>query len=604
MIIVENVTRTFGSGAGKPALKKVTAKIEAGRVTGLVGPDGAGKTTLLRLFCGLLLPGEGRVSVLGLDTVAESGAIHARVGYMPQRFGLYEDLSVMENLNLQADLRNVPPKERKARYAELLSFTKLEPFTNRLAGRLSGGMKQKLGLACTLLSRPPVLLLDEPGVGVDPVARKELWQMVRQLLTPDSRDSEIQGTAKTIVWSTSYLDEAEVCDSVLLLNEGELLYDGPPGGLSARVKGRVFLVEGAGKNLRALVAPMMRKRETLDVVIQGSKVRVVTRDDGTELRESLNDPDGLGRELPPPARAELVCRPAEPRFEDAFMDILGGARSENPAVTSLFGFPRASDRAAAVEARNLVKRYGTFTAVGDVSFAIRRGEIFGLLGPNGAGKSTIFKMLCGLTSPTSGECFVAGADFREAPGTARSRLGYMAQKFSLYGELSVKKNLDFFSGAYGLSGAARKEIVERVIEAFDLSWCLKTPALSLPLGFKQRLAMSCAIMHGPDVLFLDEPTSGVDPVTRREFWTYINNAALKGVTVLVTTHFMDEAEYCDRIALIYKGKIAVLGTPDAVKAGAGENAAGSDAGPTLEDAFIKVIERADSAEEGTARFSS
>jgi ABC-2 type transport system ATP-binding protein len=413
------------------------------------------------------------------------------------------------------------------------------------------------------------------------------------------------------VWSTSYLDEAEVCDSVLLLNEGELLYDGPPGELSARAKGRVFLIEGAGGGVRSLITPLMRKRETLDAVIQGNRVRVVTRDDGTELRESLNDPTWPDTALSASFEtSKLVCRLAEPRFEDAFMDILGGARSENPAVTALFrpthhpaSGPALSpaEEKAAVEVRGLSKRFGIFTAVDNVSFAIRRGEIFGLLGPNGAGKSTIFKMLCGLTRPTSGECFVAGIDFRKAPGAARSRLGYMAQKFSLYGELSVAQNLEFFSGAYGLKGAARKETVERVIEAFDLSRYLKAPAQSLPLGFKQRLAMSCAIMHGPDALFLDEPTSGVDPVTRREFWTYINSAALKGVTVLVTTHFMDEAEYCDRIALIYKGKIAVLGTPDAVKTSAiktGAAETGAVLEPTLEDAFVSLIERLDSDSPG------
>ena len=280
MISIENVTRTFGPG--NTALRNVTAKIEEGRVTGLVGPDGAGKTTLLRLICGLLAPSEGRISVLGLD----ASCARSQVGYMPQRFGLYEDLSVLENLNLQADLRNVPPKEREARYAEFLRFTHLEAFTDRLAGRLSGGMKQKLGLACTLLSQPPVLLLDEPGTGVDPLARRELRRMARELLTPETRSG--QKTAKIIVWSTSYLDEAEGCDSVLLLNEGELLYSGPPGNLSARVRGRAFLIEGAGERRRALVAPLMRKEKTLDAVIQGSRVRVVTRDDGTELRAELD----------------------------------------------------------------------------------------------------------------------------------------------------------------------------------------------------------------------------------------------------------------------------------------------------------------------------
>jgi len=574
MISIEDIGKFFVSGKKKiPALKNVTAKIADGRITGLVGPDGAGKTTLLRFFCGLLAPSEGRVLVSGLNPTADADAIHAIVGYMPQRFGLYEDLSVMENLNLQADLRNVPPKERKTRYEELLSFTNLGPFTRRLAGRLSGGMKQKLGLACTLLARPPVLLLDEPAVGVDPVARRELWRMVRELLSP----------ARLIVWSTAYLDEAEACDSVLLLNEGELLYDGPPGDLSAKAKGQVFLIEGAADMRRALIVPVMRRENTLDTVIQGSRVRVLTRDRGEELRKNLVS---LAREadLPGP----IFCRPAEPRFEDAFMDALGGARLGNPAVADFFNPGNSVENA--VEARNLSRRFGDFVAVDGVSFTIRRGEIFGLLGPNGAGKSTTFKMLCGLLPPTSGGCSIVGIDFSEAPGAARSRLGYMAQKFSLYGELSVKRNLDFFSGAYGLSGAKRKEVVKRVAEAFDLSRYLRAPAQSLPLGYKQRLAMGCAIMHGPDVLFLDEPTSGVDPVTRREFWTYINEAALRGVTVMVTTHFMDEAEYCDRVALVYRGKVVAAGTPDELKV---EVADAAHPDPTLEDAFIRLIEQAD-----------
>ncbi|MDR1648936.1 MAG: ATP-binding cassette domain-containing protein, partial [Synergistaceae bacterium] len=511
--------RPFGRArGGAAALKGVTAEIRGGKITGLVGPDGAGKTTLLRLFCGLLTPDEGSVSVLGIDPASRPGEARARIGYMPQRFGLYEDLSVMENLRLHADLRGVPADERKARYGELLSFTGLEPFTGRLAGRLSGGMKQKLGLACTLLSRPPVLLLDEPGVGVDPAARRELWRMVRSLLTDGGR---------VVVWSTAYLDEAEACDTVLLLNEGTLLHDGPPGELSARARGRVFAIDPpAGVDRRALAAPLMKRPYTLDAVIQGRRVRVVTRDGGEGLRADLGaivqELGGSGG----PRHSELEC--VAPRFEDAFMDMLGGARAEEDWSAVIRDFRGSAPGESGtngnvneevVGARNLTKKFGSFTAVADVSFSIRRGEIFGLLGPNGAGKSTIFKMMCGLLTPTSGECSIAGIDFRKAPGRARSRLGYMAQKFSLYGDLSARQNLEFFSGAYGLRGVARKERVERAIEAFGLSWYLRGPAHALPPGYKQRLAMACAVMHGPDVLFLDEPTSGVDPVTRREFWT-------------------------------------------------------------------------------------
>ena len=576
-VVVEGLVRTFGR---RIALDGITARVAGGRITGLVGPDGAGKTTLLRLLCGLLTPTGGRVTVCGYDTAADADAIHERVGYMPQRFGLYEDLTVRENLDLYAELRSVPQGERAARYAELLAFTGLGPFTGRLAGRLSGGMKQKLGLACTLLSRPPVLLLDEPGVGVDPLARRELWRMVRELLDRD----------RIVVWSTAYLDEAEACDTVLLLNDGRLLYDGTPEDLAKRVEGRVFLLGGAGGRRRKLIAPLMERRSTLDAVIQGSSVRVLTSDDGTELRGDL---DALSREAEVFVEVEaepssrLALRPTPPRFEDAFMQLLGGARRGSGAVAEFFG--EKGTGGVSVEAWHLTKRFGSFTAVDDVSFSIGRGEIFGLLGPNGAGKSTTFKMMCGLLPPTEGGCAVSGLDFRTAPGAARAKLGYMAQKFSLYGDLTVLQNLRFFSGIYGLRGGAA---VERVVETFDLGPYLSSRAGSLPLGFKQRLAMGCAVMHGPDVLFLDEPTSGVDPVTRREFWTCINSFALKGVTVMVTTHFMDEAEYCDRIALVYRGRTIASGPPDALKASVRTD---ERPDPTLEEAFIALIERQDAA---------
>ena len=576
-IVVEGLVRTFGN---RTALDGLTARIAGGQITGLVGPDGAGKTTLLRLFCGLLAPTAGRVSVCGHDTAEDADAIHERVGYMPQRFGLYEDLTVMENLNLYAELRSVPRRERADRYAELLAFTGLEPFTGRLAGRLSGGMKQKLGLACTLLSRPPVLLLDEPGVGVDPLARRELWRMVRELLTQD----------RIVVWSTAYLDEAEACDTVLLLNEGKLLYDGTPKDLAKRVEGRVFLLSGAGGGRRKLIAPLMERRSTLDAVIQGSSVRVLTSDDGTELRgdlDALSHEAEVFVEVEAEPSSRLALGPTPPRFEDAFMQLLGGARRGSGAVAEFFG--EKGTGGVSVEARHLTKRFGSFTAVDDVSFSIERGEIFGLLGPNGAGKSTTFKMMCGLLTPTEGGCAVSGLDFRTAPGAARAKLGYMAQKFSLYGDLTVLQNLRFFSGIYGLRGDTA---LERVVDTFGLAPYLSSRAGSLPLGFKQRLAMGCAVMHGPDVLFLDEPTSGVDPVTRREFWTCINSFALKGVTVMVTTHFMDEAEYCDRIALVYRGRTIASGPPDALKASVRTD---ERPDPTLEEAFIVLIERQDAA---------
>ena len=570
LISIDNVSKSFDLGKRdeKKAVKSVSATISAGYITGLAGADGAGKTTLLRLICGLLIPDSGVITVDGYDTVSDSDSIHSILGYMPQKFGLYEDLTVMENLELHAALRNIPIIERKSRYDEILTFTSLFPFTKRLAGKLSGGMKQKLGLGCTLLSKPAILLMDEPGVGVDPLARRELWRMVRSLTSEN----------RAVVWSTAYLEEAEMCDTVILMNEGDLIYRGRPKELSTQMIGNVFLINGAGNAGRELVSLFMEKENTIDAVIQGSKVRVVTKDEGSELNGELHST----------AYENLKIESAEPRFEDAYIEILGGARKERADISAFFKtVEEGSTDSEIVKAENLTKKFGDFTAVDNISFSVKRGEIFGLLGPNGAGKSTTFKMMCGLLTPTTGNCSISGRNFKDAPGEARSRLGYMAQKFSLYGDMSVAENLDFFSGVYGLKGKERNNIIELVTETFELHQYMSALANSLPLGIKQRLAMGCSLMHGPDVLFLDEPTSGVDPVTRREFWSYINSAALKGITIMVTTHFMDEAEYCDRIALIFRGKTISLGSPDELKASA---ATSENPDPTLEEAFIKMIE--------------
>ncbi len=558
--------------SGPPALDGISASILPGRITGLVGPDGAGKTSLMRLLAGLMVASQGTLSVLGLNPAAQSRELHARIGYMPQKFGLYEDLTVAENLRLYAEVRGLPGSERAATFERLLGFTGLSAFTTRLAGRLSGGMKQKLGLACAMIKRPELLLLDEPSVGVDPISRRELWRMVRELA-----DDGIG-----VVWSTSYLDEAEACDEVLLLSAGKLLFSGKPTELTSRVLGRVPQVRGLsgleGGGRRAVLRRALGLPGVIDGVIQGRHVRLV-------LGKNAAAPDlaamraGQG--------AELV--PVAPRFEDAFLDILGGGPGGVSTLAQAMTSKPPTEKSM-VEARGLTKRFGDFTAASEVSFAIRQGEIFGLLGPNGAGKSTTFKMLCGLLKPTAGQALVDGLVLGKSRGAARERLGYMAQKFSLYGTLSVRQNLDFFSGVYGLEGAVRKRAVEGMIETFGLSPHLRASADELPLGFKQRLALACAVMHEPAVLFLDEPTSGVDPITRREFWTHINGMVERGITVMVTTHFMDEAEYCDRIALVYRGRVIAMGSPDDLKDGVrGET--GSE--PTLEDAFITLVERDD-----------
>jgi ABC-2 type transport system ATP-binding protein len=563
LVVAKGVTKRFAPGP--PALNEVSGTILSGNITGLVGPDGAGKTTLIRLMTGLLLPDEGTIEVLGHDTRKEPAQIHAGIGYMPQRFGLYEDLTVLENLHLYAELRALPARERPQVLEELLRFTNLAPFTDRHAGKLSGGMKQKLGLACALLRKPRLLLLDEPSVGVDPISRRELWRMVNGL-----RD---EGVA--VVWSTAYLDEAEDCDRVLLLNDGKLLFDGPPRELTERVAGRVFRLSGIEGRRRAVLIEALASEGVIDGVIQGEAIRVVVAGDRS------------GPPPPPPAAGRSAkIQPAEPRFEDAFVDVLGGSRGSRSRLAEAMEPLDGSDEMV-IEAHGLTKRFGDFTAAHDISFEIPRGEIFGLLGPNGAGKSTTFRMLCGLLKPTGGEGRVAGFDLRRDTAEARGRLGYMAQKFSLYGDLSVGQNLAFFAGAYGLSGAHKQDRLELLVDIFDLGRHLDSAARLLPLGFKQRLALACAVIHEPEALFLDEPTSGVDPLTRREFWSHIQGMVEKGVTVLVTTHFMDEAEYCDRIALIFQGHSIALGSPDELKA----RVAGPDLpDPTMEDAFIALVQ--------------
>jgi len=578
-VVLDDVHRSFRSGKRAiAAIAGITASATRGAVTGLIGPDGAGKTTLMRMVAGLLKADAGRIEVLGTDVAHDPLAVQARLGYMPQRFGLYEDLSVRENLDLYADLQGVPTAERSGRYAELLHMTGLGPFTSRLAGRLSGGMKQKLGLACTLVHPPELLLLDEPTVGVDPVSRRELWQIIGHL-TREART--------TVLFSTAYLDEAERCDSVLLIHEGRLLGSGPPGSFTAEMAGRSFFAT-ATLGRRRLQALLAETPGVIDAVIQGSQVRVVTASaEPLEPTLVVDAPD-------------LTLAPTPPRFEDSFVARLRVAKSDRQRVAQGATTTRAAPLQPSIPAtataadtvivvQHLTRRFGNFVAVNDVTFAVARGEIFGLLGANGAGKSTAFRMLCGLLPPSEGTLRVAGFDLRTAAAPARARIGYMAQKFSLYADLSVQQNLRFFSSAYRLTGTRQRARIDWAVAEFDLGPMRDATARDLPLGFKQRLALACALMHEPEILFLDEPTSGVDPLARREFWRRINALAEAGVTVLVTTHFMEEAEYCDRLVIMAEGRVLTEGTPQSIKRAATR---ADDRDPTMEDAFISVIEAA------------
>ena len=503
---IKNLTKYFGKIT---ALDNLSLNIEKGKITGLIGADGAGKTTLLRTIIGLLIPDKGEISTLGFNPVTQKEELTPLIGYMPQKFGLYEDLTVIENLTLYADLKNVPHE-----FEKMLEFTKLAPFQDRLAGALSGGMKQKLGLACTLLGNPEFLLLDEPSVGVDPISRKDLMQMVREMINPET----------TVLWSTAYLDEAHSFDTAVVIDRGRVIYEGKPHDLA----------------------------------------------------------------------------PTPQEFENKVIDLMGGYKQENSKIAENYTLLK-DIQDCTVEADNLEKKYGNFYAVKNNSFCIQKGEIFGLLGPNGAGKSTSFKMMCGLAKPTNGTARIMGIDITKDPEKARSNLGYMAQKFSLYGSLTVRENLEFFASAYGIKFKNRVSRVKEIIEVFGLKDYADQKSEELPLGLKQRLSMACALIHNPPVLFLDEPTSGVDVITRRDFWNHITSLARKGVTILVTTHFMDEAEYCDRISLFYHGETIALGTPEELKRKALElnpspkpaPTSGEGELPTMEETFITLIKESE-----------
>ncbi len=564
-VVVRDLNKSFGKGATRrDALKNVSLDIPAGTMTALIGPDGAGKTTLLRLLAGILTPSAGAIRVLDHPLPKEALALQRQIGYMPQRFGLYEDLTVEENLDLFASLHSIPHQMREHRFDELLSMTALGPFRKRLAGQLSGGMKQKLGLACTLIHPPELLLLDEASVGVDPISRRELWSIIQQ---------QVASQKVTVLLSTAYMDEAERCNHVILLHEGEILAQGNPAQLAASFQGHAFVLENiptAPRNLQAQVAQLPG---VVDSVIQSDGLRIVM-----QQREPPVLPDKLA--------AYGTPKPVRTRLEDAFVSLLFSRTARHP-IPLLPSRDTSGDHANVVVVKDLFRYFGTFAAVNNVSFSVRKGEIFGLLGANGAGKSTTFRMLCGLLPSSAGTLRVAGVDLRTAPAAARARIGYVSQKFSLYGALSVQQNLSFFSAAYGLENRRRRERMAWALEELELRDYIAMNAGELPLGYKQRLALACALMHEPSILFLDEPTSGVDPLARREFWSRVNALAESGTTCLVTTHFMEEAEYCDRLVLMSLGEVLAQGSPSEIK---DKVRSKNHPNPSMEDAFISLIE--------------
>lgn len=540
MIKVNGLCKNFGANQ---ALKNLTFNFDAHKIIGIVGSDGSGKTTLLRLFASLMSPSSGAIEILGFNMPNYSEDYLSSIGYMPQNFGLYEQLSCYENLKLYASLKGISNEEEKIK--EVLNFMRLYEFKDRFAGDLSGGMKQKLTLCVCLLKNPKILFLDEPGVGVDPVARMEFFDLALGL-----KESGI-----SIIWATSYQDEAEKFDEILLLSHGEILVQNSPKNAKKILQNRVF---STPKNDE--VFQKLRYDEKISQVYYfGNRLKFILKKEN-ELPD-LND-----------------FKIEEPDFEDLFLALSKDESKKNAKIKKVQNFKSEE----LIKVCGLCKSFGDFKAVDDINFDVKSGEIFGLLGPNGAGKSTTFKMLCGLLKPTSGETFVMGKNLNRNPQIKR-QIGYMAQKFSLYNDLKVIDNLDFFAGIYELDKNEKKNRVDELCENFGITQFLNFKVKDLSLGIKQRLALICAVLHKPKVLFLDEPTSGVDSITRRDFWEFINEIVKDGSCVMITTHLMDEAEFCDKIMLISQGKSAIFATPEKIK-----QVTKTD---NLQDAFIKLVQK-------------
>ncbi len=574
-IVAEQLTKSF---AATVAVQGLSLTVLAGEIFGLVGPDGAGKSTSLRILATIMNPDAGSATVAGFDIARDAASVKDHLAYMSQKFGLYQDLTVGENIDFYADLYGMSRKGRQARVEELLDFSHMRPFIGRRAGDLSGGMKQKLQLVCALIHTPKVLLLDEPTNGVDPVSRRDFWRILHRLRR--------EGVA--ILLSTAYLDEAERCDRVGLIDHGHLLATGTPAEIKNLMDGRILAIKSP--KARQIVSALRGLPLAKSVNLFGDTVHLVCAGD--------KDCEEQVATLLHQANADFQqIREIEPSLEDIFVSLLGA--NEQAAKVPDGGelrLPPISDtnkgHLPAVQVQHLTRRFGSFTAVDDLSFTVQQGEIFGFLGPNGAGKSTTIRMLCGLLGPTSGTGTVGGSDIRLEAETIKRNIGYMSQKFSLYEDLTVSENIDFYGGIYGLSGSRLNERRDWALAMADLTDHQTSLTAILSGGWKQRLALACAILHEPPIIFLDEPTSGVDPISRRQFWDLIYAMADQGITIFVTTHYMEEAEYCDRIALIYGGKMIASGSPMELKTEVMQTTMETIL-PSMEDVFISLIEEVD-----------
>ncbi|MFN8991639.1 MAG: ATP-binding cassette domain-containing protein [Betaproteobacteria bacterium] len=535
------------------ALQAVSLTVPRGQLYGLIGPDGAGKSSLLKAVAGVLSYEEGAVRVFGklIDSERAAEDVKARLGFMPQGLGLnlYGELSIEENVDFFARLRLVPAHEAAPRKERLLAMTRLAPYRERPMKNLSGGMKQKLGLVCTLIHAPELIILDEPTTGVDPVSRRDFWVILAQL---------IEEHRLTALVSTAYLDEASRFDRLALMHAGRVMAEGEPERLVRDARARIVELQADA----AQPGPLEQRFAQIDWRANVARIYVEGDDDDSARRAVL---DVVG----PATAPHLAVR--QPELEDVFVALLRA--QDGVAIEPLRGLsapaPRhaSADAEHAIDARELTRSFGAFRAVDAASFGLNYGEIFGLLGANGAGKTTVIKMLTGILPPSSGLGRVAGADMRRAGQAIKERIGYMSQAFSLYTDLTVMENLLLFAGVYGLERRLAQERARWVLALGGLEGHEDRAASSLPMGLRQRLALGCALIHQPRVLFLDEPTSGVDPIGRRRFWAILQELAREqGVAILLTTHYMSEAELCDRLALMFAGRVVADATPAAMKA--------------------------------------
>jgi ABC-2 type transport system ATP-binding protein len=543
-IEVRNLTKHYGQ---LEAVRAINFEVQPREIFGLIGPDGAGKTSTFQILAGVMEATSGTASIFGNP----AREMRSQTGYLTQTFSLYPDLTVAENIRYSGDLRRIPPQDILDRGNKYLRMFDMDRFANRLAGKLSGGMRQKLSLICALVPQPRVLLLDEPTTGVDPVSRREFWDVLAHL----------SAEGLTILVATPYLDEAERCHRIAFMHQGRFLEIGPPRELCASL----------GAKRIELRAADLRKAETILSSLTASHVDILdVQRFGDRLDLLTHDPEGVqpavrkGLESAGIALDEMHVD--DPTLENVFVAKLrslgqSAATAEFPAVRNHSNLRGQ----IAVGATNLSKQFGDFTAVHNVSLQIRNGEVYGLLGANGAGKTTTIRMLCGLLEPTSGTMQLAGTQGNLRSELIRKRIGYMSQKFSLYDDLTIRENLDFFAGVYGVPQQQREEKIRWVLSFSGLDGKQDQITGSLPGGWKQRVAFGAAIMHEPDILFLDEPTSGVDPLARRAFWTMINRLADTGAAILVTTHYLEEAEQCNRLGMMVAGELVAEGAPSEIK---------------------------------------